>query len=154
MLKVTTALCALGALTLSPVAAQAQDAAETPVAQPVYEQIDYNIENDRENILLLDLSNGERVAIRLMPSWAPNHVERVKTLAREGFYNGVIFHRVIDGFMAQTGDPTGTGTGKSDLPNLPAEFTPTPYKAGSLGMARKRRVYHAAAAPCVRPDHL
>ena len=89
MLKVTTALSALAALTLSPIAApanaQAQDAAETPAARPVYEQIDYNIENDRENILLLDLSNGQRVAIRLMPSWAPNHVERIKTLARQGF---------------------------------------------------------------------
>ena len=136
MLKVTTALCALGALTLSPVAAQAQDAAETLAAQPVYEQIDYNIENDRENILLLDLSNGERVAIRLMPSWAPNHVERVKTLAREGFYNGVIFHRVIDGFMAQTGDPTGTGQGGSQLPDLEEEFNPMPHIRGTVAMAR------------------
>ena len=140
MLKVTTALSALAALTLSPIAApanaQAQDAAETPAAQPVYEQIDYNIENDRENILLLDLSNGERVAIRLMPSWAPNHVERVKTLAREGFYNGVIFHRVIDGFMAQTGDPTGTGQGGSQLPDLEEEFNPMPHIRGTVAMAR------------------
>ena len=57
-------------------------------------------------------------------------------LAREGFYDGIVFHRVIDGFMAQTGDPTGTGTGGSDLPNIKAEFTPTPYKIGSVGMAR------------------
>ena len=140
MLKVTTALSALAALTLSPIAApanaQAQDAAETPAARPVYEQIDYNIENDRENILLLDLSNGQRVAIRLMPSWAPNHVERIKTLARQGFYNGVIFHRVIDGFMAQTGDPTGTGTGGSELPDIAEEFNPMPHLRGTVSMAR------------------
>ena len=140
MLKVTTALSALAALTLSPIVApanaQAQDAAETPVAQPVYEQIDYNIENDRENILLLDLSNGQRVAIRLMPSWAPNHVERIKTLARQGFYNGVIFHRVIDGFMAQTGDPTGTGQGGSELPDLAEEFNPMQHIRGTVAMAR------------------
>ena len=140
MLKVTTALSALAALTLSPIAApanaQAQDAAETPAARPVYEQIDYNIENDRENILLLDLSNGQRVAIRLMPSWAPNHVERIKTLARQGFYDGVIFHRVIDGFMAQTGDPTGTGQGGSELPDLKEEFNPMPHIRGTVAMAR------------------
>ena len=136
MLKVTTALSALAALTLSPIAAQAQDVQATPGVQPVYEQIDYNVENDRENVLLLDLSNGERVAIRLMPSWAPNHVERVKTLARKGFYNGVIFHRVIDGFMAQTGDPTGTGQGGSELPDLEAEFNPMPHIRGTVAMAR------------------
>ena len=140
MLKVTTALRALAALTLSPIAApanaQAQEAAETPAARPVYEQIDYNIENDRENILLLDLSNGQRVAIRLMPSWAPNHVERIKTLTRQGFYDGVIFHRVIDGFMAQTGDPTGTGTGGSQLPDIAEEFHGMPHVRGTVSMAR------------------
>jgi peptidylprolyl isomerase len=71
-----------------------------------------------------------------MPSWAPNHVERVKTLAREGFYNGVIFHRVIDGFMAQTGDPTGTGQGGSQLPDLEEEFNPMPHIRGTVAMAR------------------
>ena len=85
--------------------------------------------------LVIELKTG-KVVIQLRPDLAPKHVERVKTLAGEGFYNGLKWHRVIDGFMAQTGDPTGTGTGKSDLPNLPAEFTPTPYKVGSLGMAR------------------
>ncbi len=78
------------------------------------------------------------MVIALRPDIAPKHAERLKLLAREGFYNGVPFHRVIDGFMAQTGDPTGTGTGSSDLPNIKAEFTPTPYKVGSVGMARSQ----------------
>ena len=90
---------------------------------------------DPENTLVMETTKG-KVVIKLRPDLAPGHVERIKLLAREGFYDGIVFHRVIDGFMAQTGDPTGTGTGKSDLPNLPAEFTPTPYKVGSLGMAR------------------
>ncbi|MCW1403150.1 peptidylprolyl isomerase [Novosphingobium sp. MW5] len=89
-----------------------------------------------ENILLLDLSNGGRVAIRLMPAWAPGHVERIKTLTQRGFYNGVIFHRVIDGFMAQTGDPKGTGEGGSDLPDLTAEFNMVPHMRGTVSMAR------------------
>jgi cyclophilin family peptidyl-prolyl cis-trans isomerase len=90
---------------------------------------------DRENTVYLDTKDG-RVVIRLRPDLAPKHVERIKTLAKRGFYDGVPFHRVIPGFMAQTGDPTGTGTGGSDLPDLPAEFTPTPYKRGTIGMAR------------------
>jgi len=102
----------------------------------VYQPVDFNLSDDPENILLLDLSTGKRVAIRLMPSWAPNHVERIKTLARRGFYDGVIFHRVIDGFMAQTGDPTGTGQGGSDLPDLKAEFNPMPHMRGTVSMAR------------------
>jgi peptidylprolyl isomerase len=65
-------------------------------------------------------------------------VEQIKALTKQGFYNGVVFHRVIEGFMAQTGDPTGTGTGKSNLPNVPAEFTKTQYKRGSVGMARSQ----------------
>jgi cyclophilin family peptidyl-prolyl cis-trans isomerase len=84
----------------------------------------------------LDLSNGGRVLIRLMPAWAPGHVARVKALAGEGFYNGVIFHRVIDGFMAQTGDPTGTGQGGSQLPDLKAEFNAMPHVRGTVSMAR------------------
>ena len=89
-----------------------------------------------ENVLLLYLSNGGKVTIRLMPEWAPNHVERIKTLARDGFYNGIIFHRVIDGFMAQTGDPTGTGQSGSQLPDLKAEFNAMPHLRGTLSMAR------------------
>ncbi|MEO7739100.1 MAG: peptidylprolyl isomerase [Novosphingobium sp.] len=89
-----------------------------------------------ENVVYLDLSNGGRVTLRLMPEWAPNHVERIKTLVKQSFYNGVIFHRVIDGFMAQTGDPTGTGGGGSKLPDLKAEFNPMPHLRGTLSMAR------------------
>jgi cyclophilin family peptidyl-prolyl cis-trans isomerase len=89
-----------------------------------------------ENILALDLSNGGRVLIRMVPAWAPGHVERVKTLVGQGFYNGIVFHRVIDGFMAQTGDPTGTGAGGSELPDLKAEFNAMPHVRGSVAMAR------------------
>ena len=94
-------------------------------------------ELDPENTLYLDLKDG-RVVITLRPDLAPNHVARIKELAREGFYDGVVFHRVIDGFMAQTGDPTGTGTGHSDLPNILAEFTDAPFKRGTVGMARSQ----------------
>lgn len=88
-----------------------------------------------EDTLILDLKNG-RVVIELYPEIAPGHVERIKTLARQGFYNGVVFHRVIEGFMAQTGDPTGTGMGGSDLPDLKAEFSSTKHVRGTLSMAR------------------
>ncbi|WP_246263237.1 peptidylprolyl isomerase [Parasphingopyxis algicola] len=91
---------------------------------------------DPENTLLLDLSTGGRVTIRLRPDAAPNHVARIKTLTRQGFYNGIIFHRVIDGFMAQTGDPTGTGQGGSQLPDIGAEFTTLPHVRGTVSMAR------------------
>ncbi|OKL43447.1 peptidylprolyl isomerase [Pseudovibrio exalbescens] len=90
---------------------------------------------DLENTLYLDLKDG-RVEIQLRPDLAPNHVERIKQLTRDGFYDGIVFHRVIDGFMAQTGDPTGTGRGGSDLPDLKAEFSEEPFKRGTLGMAR------------------
>ena len=91
---------------------------------------------DPENTLLLDLSTGGRVTIQLRPDAAPAHVERVKTLARRGFYNGLIFHRVIDGFMAQGGDPTGDGTGGSDLADLKAEFNALPHLRGTVSAAR------------------
>src|ERR671921_524383 len=86
----------------------------------------------------IDTGTGEPsdVVIKLRPDLAPNHVARIKELAGEGFYDGVVFHRVIPGFMAQTGDPTGTGRGGSKLPNVPAEFTQTPFQRGSVGMAR------------------
>ena len=90
---------------------------------------------DLENMLYLDLEDG-RVVIQLRPDLAPQHVARIKELAREGFYDGIIFHRVIPGFMAQTGDPTGTGRGGSDKPDLPAEFSYEPFVRGTLGMAR------------------
>ena len=91
---------------------------------------------DQENILHLDLSTGGRVSIMMFANVAPAHVERIKTLARRGFYNDLTFHRVIEGFMAQTGDPTGTGTGSSDLPDLTAEFNPVPHLRGTVSMAR------------------
>ena len=91
---------------------------------------------DQENILHLDLSTGGRVSIVLFANVAPAHVERIKTLARRGFYNNLTFHRVIEGFMAQTGDPTGTGTGASDLPDLTAEFNAVPHLRGTVSMAR------------------
>lgn len=90
---------------------------------------------DPENTLVMELKTG-KVIIKLRPDLAPKHVERYKKLTREGFYNGVVFHRVIAGFMAQTGDPTGTGRGGSKYPNLPAEFTPAPFERGTLGAAR------------------
>ncbi len=93
--------------------------------------------SDPENTLILTLKDG-KVVIRLRPDIAPKHVERLKTLARKGFYDGLKFHRVIDGFMAQTGDPRGDGTGGSDLPSLPAEFNPMPFERGVLGMARSQ----------------
>ncbi len=90
---------------------------------------------DPENTLYLDLEAG-RVTIKLRPDLAPNHVERIKALSRQGFYDGLKFHRVIGGFMAQTGDPRGDGTGGSDLPDLKAEFTDEPFRRGVIGMAR------------------
>jgi peptidyl-prolyl cis-trans isomerase B (cyclophilin B) len=90
---------------------------------------------DPENTLVLETTKG-RVVIELRPDLAPNHVERIKTLARQGFYDGVPFHRVIEGFMAQTGDPTGTGSGGSDLPDLKAEFNAEPHVRGVVSMAR------------------
>ena len=91
---------------------------------------------DPANTVWMDVSSGGRVVIELLPDRAPGHVERMKTLARKGFYDGIVFHRVIDGFMAQTGDPTGTGRGGSDLPDLKAEFSDYKYKRGTLGAAR------------------
>ena len=90
---------------------------------------------DPQNTLVIELKTG-KVLIKLRPDLAPKHVERAKALAKQGFYNGLKFHRVIDGFMAQTGDPTGTGAGGSKLPDLPAEFTRESYKRGSIGAAR------------------
>jgi len=118
------------------VPAAAQDAAPAVAAPVLSAAVNADPAVEPENILALDLSNGGRVLIRLMPTWAPGHVERVKTLAGQGFYNGVIFHRVIDGFMAQTGDPTGTGQGGSPLPDLKAEFNAIPHVRGTVSMAR------------------
>lgn len=92
--------------------------------------------SDPQNTVVMETTKG-RVVIKLRPDLAPKHAERIKTLTREGYYNNVPFHRVIAGFMAQTGDgQRGDGTGGSKYPNLPAEFTPTPFKRGVVGMAR------------------
>jgi peptidylprolyl isomerase len=90
---------------------------------------------DLENTLILTLDTG-KVVIALRPDLAPGHVARIKELAREGFYDGVVFHRVIPGFMAQGGDPNGTGMGGSDKPNLKAEFSDEPHVRGVCSMAR------------------
>jgi peptidylprolyl isomerase len=90
---------------------------------------------DPENTLVIETSQGD-VTIALRPDLAPKHVERIKQLAREGFYDGIVFHRVIEGFMAQTGCPQGRGTGGSKYPNLPAEFNAEPHLRGVCSMAR------------------
>ena len=92
---------------------------------------------DKANAIVIDTTKG-RIVIKLRADLAPQHAERIKQLAREGFYNNVPFHRVIDGFMAQTGDGKNfNGTGGSKYPNLPAEFSNVPYKRGIVGMARR-----------------
>jgi len=115
MSRIFTALAVLASLIILPAMAVAQ--------------------KDLENTLYLDLKDG-RVVIELRPDLAPNHVARIKELTRDGFYDGIVFHRVIDGFMAQTGDPTGTGRGGSDKPDVNAEFSSAPFERGTLGMAR------------------
>ena len=101
----------------------------------VFVSITHAQEPDPQNTLVIETSKGN-ILIKLRPDLAPKHVAQVKRLAKEGFYNGIIFHRVIVNFMAQTGDPTGTGAGGSKLPNLPAEFTKEEFKRGSVGAAR------------------
>lgn len=120
--KLSLLLSGIFAFALSPAVAQTT----APIAA----------EPNLENILVLDLSTGGRVTIQMYPTDAPAHIERIKTLTRQGFYNGVVFHRVIDGFMAQTGDPTGTGQGGSELPDLKAEFNRIPHLRGTVSMAR------------------
>ncbi len=136
MIRRSIATFAAGiALAAVPVVAKdKQPPAPAPVQLSALVNPDAAFEPD--NILALDLSNGGRVLIRMMPAWAPGHVARVKALVGQGFYNGIAFHRVIDGFMAQTGDPTGTGAGGSELPDLKAEFNQLPHVRGSVSMAR------------------
>jgi peptidylprolyl isomerase len=113
-----TTLAALAGLAVWPASAQ------QPAADP-------------QNTVVLETKDG-RVTIKLRPDLAPKHAEQIRTLVKRGFYDGLVFHRVIGGFMAQTGDPKGNGTGGSDLPNIPAEFTSTPFKRGTVGMARSQ----------------
>ena len=111
----TAFLCIFGVLSMSPKASKAAA--------------------DPENTLFIDLKDNCRVTIDLLPELAPNHVKRIKELVRQKFYDGVVFHRVIEGFMAQTGDPTGTGTGGSGQ-KLKAEFSSEPHRRGTVSMAR------------------
>jgi cyclophilin family peptidyl-prolyl cis-trans isomerase len=97
---------------------------------------------DKENTLIMELKSGP-VVIALRPDLAPGHVERIKELTRKGFYDGVVFHRVIPDFMAQTGDPTGTGSGGSDLPDLKSEFTNEKHKRGTVSAARTNNPHSA-----------
>ena len=110
--------------------------AEAPVEQKPSINAPAEIAADPANRLNIELSNGGTVVIQLRPDVAPNHVRRIQELASSGFYNGTIFHRVIPGFMAQGGDPQGTGTGGSPLPDLAAEFNDLPHLRGVLSMAR------------------
>ncbi len=119
-----------------PAAPAATDAAPAVEAPAVPAMTPDQYINNPEYMLNLDLSTGGRVVIQLYPNVAPNHVERLKQLARAGFYDGIKFHRVIDGFMAQTGDPSATGQGGSQLPDLKAEFNVTPHLRGTVSMAR------------------
>jgi peptidylprolyl isomerase len=126
------------ALFALPVAAFLLAAAPAPVAPPPAPSIAAppEVAANPANHWFLDLSNGGTVEIVLRPDLAPHHVERIQTLVREGFYNGLMFHRVVPGFMAQGGDPTGTGQGGSKLPDLKAEFTSVPFLRGTVGAAR------------------
>jgi cyclophilin family peptidyl-prolyl cis-trans isomerase len=121
----------------APFAALLIAAAPAPVAAPAPSIAPpADVAANPANHLFLDLSNGGSVEIVLRPDLAPHHIERIQTLVRQGFYNGLTFHRVVPGFMAQAGDPTGTGEGGSKLPDLKAEFTPLPFLRGSVGAAR------------------
>lgn len=123
-------LFALGALALFVGFAKAASAEEAPAAPAAAAPAPVD-----SNTVKLKLAYGD-VYIRLLPEKAPKHVERIKKLVNEKFYDGIVFHRVIEGFMAQTGDPTGTGSGGSKYEDLPAEFNDTPHKRGTVSMAR------------------
>ncbi len=97
---------------------------------------------DPENTIVMETTKG-KVVIELFPDVAPNHVNRIKELSRENFYDGIVFHRVIDGFMAQTGDPTGTGMGSSDKPDLKSEFSNVGHVRGTCSMARAQNPHSA-----------
>jgi peptidylprolyl isomerase len=124
-------LIALPLLAVALVAAKPASAPVTPsIVAPA------EIVANKANHMFIELSSGGTVEIVLRPDLAPHHVERIQTLVRQGFYNGLTFHRVIPGFMAQGGDPKGTGEGGSSLPDLKAEFTSVPFLRGSVGAAR------------------
>ena len=128
------ALFALPFLAFALVAAKKPDTAVPPplpsIAAPT------EVAANPANTLTLELSNGGKVVIQMRPDLAPHHVERIQALVRQGFYNGLAFHRVIPGFMAQGGDPKGDGSGGSSLPDLKSEFTNMPYFRGTVAAAR------------------
>lgn len=129
-MKLRFLLSILAVAAAQPAPAVAQATAPVPAVAPAA------IAADPANRLNFALSNGGTVTIQLRPDAAPNHVHRLQTLASQGFYNGLTFHRVIPGFMAQGGDPKGTGAGGSPLPDLKAEFNALPHVRGALSMAR------------------
>jgi peptidylprolyl isomerase len=133
MFKVNVGL-ALAALSMASVAS----AQTVPAVAPLSLVPPAEVASNPANRLTLELSSGGNVIILLRPDAAPGHVERIRTLAKRGFYNGLIFHRVIPGFMAQGGDPKGTGEGGSDLPDLKAEFSTLPHLRGTMAMARSQ----------------
>lgn len=124
-------LFALPFLALAVIAAK-----PAPVPAPLPINAPAEVVADPANKLMLQLSNGGTVVIEMRPDAAPNHVARIQALVRQGFYDGTIFHRVIPGFMAQGGDPTGTGEGGSKLPDLKAEFNSLPHLRGTVAAAR------------------
>jgi cyclophilin family peptidyl-prolyl cis-trans isomerase len=123
---------------LSAVALIAAKPAPAPAPKPAMLSViaPQDVASDPSNRLTIELSSGGSVVIMLRPDAAPQHVERIKALVRRGFYNGLTFHRVVPGFMAQGGDPKGSGQGGSDLPDLKAEFNSLPFLRGTFGAAR------------------
>jgi cyclophilin family peptidyl-prolyl cis-trans isomerase len=128
--RVLFSLSALALVAAKPIAAEVPQKAMLSIIAPA------EVANDPSNKLTLDLSTGGRVVIMLRPDAAPAHVDRIKSLVSQGFYNGLAFHRVVPGFMAQGGDPKGTGEGGSALPDLKAEFNTLPFLRGTVGAAR------------------
>jgi peptidylprolyl isomerase len=128
----------LGKSLFLPLAALALLAAAPPAGPPAIPGLvpPPEVAANPANHWFLELSNGGKIEILLRPDLAPHHVERFQALIRRGFYDGLAFHRVIPGFMAQGGDPKGTGEGGSELPDLKAEFTPVPFLRGTVGAAR------------------
>ncbi|MES2291299.1 MAG: peptidylprolyl isomerase [Pseudomonadota bacterium] len=132
-MKFMTALMAVVAVATPALAKKKDPVPPTPVVTP--EPV-----ATPDNLWHIQLSTGGEVVVQLRPDKAPHHVERIKQLTRAGFYDGLLFHRVIDGFMAQTGDPQGTGQGGSSLPDLKAEFNDLPHMRGTASMARATEV--------------
>jgi cyclophilin family peptidyl-prolyl cis-trans isomerase len=127
-------------LLVTPLAGLLIAAAPAPVTPPVPSIVTPpEVAANPANRWTLQLSNGGTVVIQLRPDLAPHHIERIQTLVRRGFYDGLTFHRVVPGFMAQGGDPTGTGEGGSEMADLKAEFTPVPFLRGTVGAARTQQ---------------